>query len=314
MDKSSKTSNASTLVKANESTSTFMKLPFESDWSSLDLAVVGIPWDGGTAVRVGARHGPQQIRAMSARLRHLHPTLGLSPIERCTLADVGDVPVDPFDQAATLANIASFYRGLATAKVMPVTIGGDHLVTLPVLRGIYSKEPFGLVHIDAHSDTANSSADGQKYASSTPFRRAVEEGIVDPKRVVQIGIRGPVRSYEKEEWAKDAGMRIVTMDNFYEVGIEGIIKETRRIMGDGPTYLTVDIDGIDPAFAPGTGTPVIGGITTYECQRILRGMQGLKLIGGDVVEISPPHDINNVTSLVGASLIYEILCLVADAS
>lgn len=292
---------------------TFMDLPYTSDPQGLDIGVVGVPWDGGTNMRVGSRHAPREIRNMSARLRHFHPTMEVSPFELCTVADVGDVPVNSHDQAASLQSIETFYARLASSGVIPLTAGGDHLITLPIFRAIAREAPLGMVQFDAHSDTSETSAEGEKYSAATPFRHAVEEGLLDPKRVIQIGIRGPVRSRDKMQWAHDVGMRLITMDDLYEIGVDGVIGEARRLMGDGPTYISFDIDGIDPAFAPGTGTPVIGGVTTYEAQRILRGLRGLNLVGGDVTEVSPPYDVNNCTALVGASLLFEILCLIADA-
>lgn len=298
---------------ASLASSSFMQLPYAKELAQIDIAIVGVPWDGGTVSPVGSRHAPRTIRAMSQRLRRLHPSLEISPFDMCKIADLGDVKVDPFDQAKSLAAIEAFYAGLAARNIIPVTAGGDHLVTLPILRAVARKAPFGVVHFDAHSDTAESGSDGSRFTAATPFRRAVEEGLVDPKRVIQIGLRGTVRSNERMRWAREAGMRQITMDDLYEIGIDGVIRAARDMMGSEPTYISFDIDGIDPAFAPGTGTPVIGGLTTYESQRILQGLRGLNLVGGDVVEVSPQYDLNDVTSLVGASLIFEIVCLVAEA-
>jgi guanidinopropionase len=293
--------------------SSFMQLPHVSAFDELDIAIVGVPWDGGTASPVGSRHAPRTIRVMSNRLRRLHPLLETSPFDMCAVGDVGDVKIDPFDQAKSLTAIEAFYSELASHGVHPITAGGDHLVTLPILRAVARHAPVGVVHFDAHSDTAEAGSDGSRYTAATPFRRAVEEGLVDPKRVVQIGLRGTVRSNERNRWARDVGMRQVTMDDLYKLGLDGVIRAAREIIGDAPAYVSFDIDGIDPAFAPGTGTPVIGGLTTYESQRILQGLRGLDLVGGDVVEVSPQYDLNDLTSLVGASLMFEILCLVVDA-
>lgn len=305
-------SPAALRAEAARPSATFMGLPFLRDIESLDIAVLGVPWDGGTPVRVGSRHGPEQIRAMSERIHGRHPIYGVSPFELCAIGDIGDVTVPPFDQQAGLLAIEAFYRRLAAAKVSPVTAGGDHLVTLPVLRAIAKDRPFALVQFDAHCDTADTSRDGNRYSSSTPFRRAIEEELLDPRRVVQIGIRGPVRSFEKMQWALDHGVRQITVDDLHDQGIDAVVRQVREIIGDQPTYVTFDIDGIDPAFAPGTGAPVVGGLTSYEAQRILRGLNGARVLGGDVVEVSPPYDLANMTSLLGASLLYEILCLVAQ--
>lgn len=292
--------------------STFMGFPFAPEIEDLDIAILGVPWDGGTPVRVGSRHAPREIRTMSERIHALHPIYDLSPADLCRIGDAGDVRITPFDQRASLTAIENFYRRAATAGVLPVTAGGDHLITLPILRGIAQNRPLALVHFDAHCDTADSSHEGEKYTSATPFRRAVEEGLVDPKRIVQIGIRGTVRSNEKMRWAQDNGIRQITVDELYDTGLNAVIQETRAIIGSHPAYITVDIDGIDPAFAPGTGTPVIGGLTSYEAQRIIRGLTDATIVGGDVVEVSPPHDVGRMTSLLGATLMYEILCLVAQ--
>lgn len=298
-------------VQAQVPSPTFMRLPYTYDYEALDIAIVGIPWDGGTSVRVGSRRAPREIREMSVRLHRLHPTYGVSPLDLCVVGDVGDAPVYPFDQSKSLESVAKFFRQLAECGVAPVIAGGDHLATLPVLRGIVRDRPVALVHFDAHCDTADFSAEGERFAASTPFRRAIEEGLVDPKRVVQIGLRESLRSDEKMRWARSQGVRQITMDEIYDCRLDEVIQEMRRVVGDHPTYVTFDIDGLDPAFAPGTGTPVIGGLTTYQAQRLLRGLLGLNIVGGDVMEVSPPYDFNNCTALVGASLMYELLCLIA---
>lgn len=297
---------------ADRPSSTFMATPFTSDTTNLGVAIIGVPWDGGTPVRVGARYAPGEIRRMSERIHARHPIYGTSPFELCKVADLGDVRTMPFDQSASLAAIEAFFRHIADNAVAPVTAGGDHLITLPILRALARNRPFALVQFDAHSDTADTSRDGSKLSSATPFRRAIEEGLLDPKRVVQIGIRGAVRSFEKMQWAFDQGIRQITVDEIHDSGLKAVISKIREIIGEHPTYVTFDIDGVDPAFAPGTGAPVVGGVTSYEAQRIIRGLAGAQIIGGDVVEVSPPYDLQSITSLLGASLLYEILCLVAQ--
>lgn len=293
---------------------TFMQLPLEHRLDKVDIAVIGVPWDGGTIREPGSRDGPRAVRLKSSRIRPFHPGMRLSPLELCRIADIGDVPVEPFDQAASLEAIEAFYADLSNYDdLRPVSIGGDHLITLPILRALARREPVGLVHFDAHHDTAAASVRGDPYSSATPFRHAIEEGLVDPKRVIQIGIRGPVPSFDRGDWARKSGIQIITMDDLYNKGIDDVVRLARQVVGDGPTYITFDIDGIDPAFAPGTGAPVVGGLTTYESLRIVRGLRGLNLIGGDVTEISPLHDVNDCTSLVAASLLFEMICLVADA-
>jgi guanidinopropionase len=292
---------------------TFMRLPYITEATSVDIALIGVPWDGGTTNRAGARHGPREIRNMSSFMRKVHHVSRIAPYELARVADLGDAPVNPIDLMDALKKIEGFYAKIHAAGAMPLSAGGDHLITLPIFRGIARQRPVGMIHFDAHSDTNDSYFGGNKYTHGTPFRRAVEEGLLDPKRVVQIGIRGSIYSSDDMEFAEQNGMRVIYMEEFAKIGVEKTIAEARRVAGDGPTYISFDVDGIDPAFTPGTGTPEIGGITTLEAQGLLRGLQGLNLIGGDVVEVSPPFDPSGNTALVGATLMFEILCLLADA-
>lgn len=291
----------------------FMRLPVESDYSKLDIALIGVPWDGGTTNRAGARHGPREIRNMSSLIRRINHATGLAPFELCRIADAGDTPVNPINLMDTLDRVHGFYADIVKAGVVPLSAGGDHLITLPILRAVASRWPVGMVHFDAHSDTTDSYFGGEKYTHGTPFRRAVEEGLLDPKRVVQIGIRGALFDEGDMDFARDSGMRVITIEEFYDLGIDAVIAEARRVVGDGPTYVSFDVDGLDPVYAPGTGTPEIGGFTTHEAQRMIRGLQGLDLVGGDVVEVAPPFDPSGNTALVGATMMFEILCVLADA-
>ena len=290
---------------------TFMGCRRAPDLERLDIACVGVGWDGGTRRRAGSRHAPTEVRVMSERIHALHPDLAASPFDHCAVGDVGDVEVALFDQAQGMASIEAFYERVSAAGVSPVTIGGDHLVTLPILRAIRRDEPLAMVQFDAHADTSDASVEGHRYTSSTPIRRAVEEGLLDPTRIVQIGLRGTVRNREGQEWGRQQGIRQVTMDELYDNGIAQVAAEVRRVIGDHPTYVSFDIDGLDPAFAPGTGAPVAGGLTSYEALRLLRGLFGATVVGGDVVEISPPYDVQRQTALVGATIVFEIICLVA---
>ncbi len=291
----------------------FMRLPVENDYSKLDIALIGVPWDGGTTNRAGARHGPREIRNMSSLIRRINHASGLAPFELCRIADAGDTPVNPINLMDTLNRVHGFYKDVIEAGVVPLSAGGDHLITLPILRAIASRWPVGMVHFDAHSDTTDSYFGGEKYTHGTPFRRAVEEGLLDPKRTVQIGIRGALFDNADMDFARDSGMRIITIEEFYDLGVDAVIAEARRVVGDGPTYVSFDVDGLDPVYAPGTGTPEIGGFTTHEAQRMIRGLQGLDLVGGDVVEVAPPFDPSGNTALVGATMMFEILCVLADA-
>lgn len=292
---------------------TFMRLPVETDFSRIDIALAGVPWDGGTTNRAGARHGPREIRNMSSLIRRINHASGIAPFELCRVADAGDAPVNPINVQDSLARIQGFFARIAAAGAVPLSAGGDHLVTLPILRALAQRRPVGMVHFDAHSDTADSYFGGERYTHGTPFRRAVEEGLLDPKRTIQIGIRGSLYDAHDLDFAREAGMRIVTIEDFHDLGLDGTIAEARRVAGDGPTYVSFDVDGLDPVYAPGTGTPEIGGFTTHEAQRMIRGLQGLDLIGGDVVEVAPPFDPSGNTALVGATMMFEILCVLAEA-
>ena len=291
----------------------FMRLPVEQDYSKLDIALAGVSWDGGTTNRAGARHGPREIRNMSSLIRRINHASRIAPFELCRVADVGDAPVNPISLEDTLTRIQVFFEGIAKAGVVPLSAGGDHLISLPILRAVASRWPVGMVHFDAHSDTQDSYFGGERYTHGTPFRRAVEEGLLDPKRVVQIGIRGSMYDAADMDFAHESGMRVITIEEFYEIGVDAVIAEARRVVGDGPTYVSFDVDGLDPVYAPGTGTPEIGGYSTHEAQRMIRGLRGLDLVGGDVVEVAPPFDPSGNTALVGATMMFEILCILADA-
>jgi guanidinopropionase len=292
---------------------TFMRLPHVADPASVDIALIGVPWDGGTTNRAGARHGPREIRNMSSFMRKVHHVSRLAPYQLARIADVGDSPCNPIDLMASLEKIEKFFAKIHAAGVAPLSAGGDHLITLPIFRAIAKNRPVGMVHFDAHSDTNDRYFGDNKYTHGTPFRRAVEEGLLDPKRTVQIGIRGSIYYPDDMKFAEDHGMRVIYMEEFSRIGPEKVIKETRRVVGSGPTYISFDVDGLDPVYAPGTGTPEIGGITTREAQQVLRGLQGVNLVGGDVVEVSPPFDPSGNTALVGATMMFEIMCILADA-
>jgi len=292
---------------------TFMRMPLVRDPSELDIALIGVPFDGGVENRPGARHGPREIRNMSSLTRAVHHVTRVNPYELCRVADLGDVPItNTFDLEASHADITQFYRKVHAAGAVPLSAGGDHSISLPILRAFAADRPVGMVHIDAHTDTFDEEL-GCKFTHGTPFRRAVEEGLLDPKRTVQIGIRGAADSEEGWTFSVESGMRVIFMEEFTRLGVEGVIAEARRVVGDGPTYLSFDIDSLDPAFAPGTGTPEMGGITTIQAQALVRGLRGLDLIGGDVVEVSPPFDPSGITALVGATMMYEIVCILAEA-
>ena len=292
---------------------TFMRAPLIRDPSKLDIALVGVPFDAGAENRPGQRHGPREIRNMSSLTRSVHHVTKINPYELCRIGDMGEVAFPrAFDLEKSHADITRFYETLREAGVAPLSAGGDHSISLPILRAIAARQPVGMVHIDAHTDTCDEEL-GSRFTHGTPFRRAVEEGVLDPRRVVQIGIRGAQNAEEGSAFSLDSGMRVIIIEEFSQLGVEAVIAELRRSVGDGPTYVSFDIDSLDPAFAPGTGTPEVGGLTTIEAQGLLRGLRGLNLIGGDVVEVAPPFDPTGNTALVGATMMYEILCVLADA-
>lgn len=291
----------------------FMRLPIFTDPADVHIALLGVPWDGGTTNRAGARHGPREVRNLSSMMRKVHHVSHIAPYDLVRVGDLGDAPVNPIDLLDSLKRIEGFYRQIHEAGTLPLSVGGDHLVTLPIFRAIARDRPIGMIHFDAHSDTNDRYFGDNPYTHGTPFRRAIEEGLLDPKRTVQIGIRGSIYSAEDEDFAKDCGIRVIHMEEFADIGVAATIAEARRVVGDAPTYVTFDVDVLDPAFAPGTGTPEIGGITTLQAQQLIRGLQGLNLIGADVVEVSPPFDVGGATALVGATMMFELLCILADS-
>lgn len=290
--------------------STFMRLPV-AEPSEVDIAILGVPFDLGTTNRAGTRHGPRELRNQSSLMRRVHHVTGLSPYDRARVADCGDVVIDPFDLMRSLDIIAAHYAGVREAGALPLTGGGDHLITLPILRGLAKDGPVGLIQFDAHSDTYDSFFNGSRYNHGTPFRRAIEEGLVDPKRFVQIGLRGAISDAGNYDYARSVGVRIIFIEELVARGVEDVMAEARAIVGNKPTYVTFDIDGIDPSQAPGTGTPEIGGFSTREAQQMVRLLDGLDLIGADLVEVAPPFDPSGLTALTGATIMFELLCVLA---
>jgi guanidinopropionase len=293
---------------------TFMRLPYVApqDADEVDIGLIGVPWDGGTTNRPGARHGPRQIRDLSTMARNVHHATGIKPFHLCNCADLGDSPVNPVDIDDTLERVEAFYSTIIDQGILPLTAGGDHLITLPVMRAVCRLGPVGMIHFDAHTDTLDRYFGESRFTHGTPFRRAIEEGLLDPKRTVQIGIRGALYSDTDKTWGLEQGIRVIEIEEYNDMGVEAVIEEARRVVGDGKTYLSFDVDALDPVYAPGTGTPEIGGITTYDAQKMIRGLRGLDLVGGDVVEVSPPFDMSGNTALVAVTMMFEILCLLAE--
>lgn len=297
---------------------TFMRLPLltrdDPLLDEVEIGIIGVPWDGGTTNRPGARHGPRQLRDLSTMIRLLNQATGIRPFHTAACADLGDASVNPADARDTLERVTGFYRTLKERRIVPMTAGGDHLVALPVLRGIAAPEaPLGVIQFDAHTDLYDAYFGGFRYTHGTPFRRAIEEGLIDPRRMIQIGVRGTAYDGEDVEWGRLQGVRIVMIEELRERGLDDVMREARAVVGDLPTYVSFDIDGIDPSMAPGTGTPEIGGFTTFEAQRMVRLLDGLDLVGADLVEVSPPFDPSGGTAWVGVSMMFELLCVLSTA-
>ena len=293
---------------------TFMRLPYipigETN-GEVDIGLFGIPWDGGTTNRPGARHGPRQMRDLSTMMRNVHHVSGLRPFELANCVDLGDAPINPIDLEDTLARVERFVGDIHAQNIATLAAGGDHLVSLPILRAIGGAD-CGMVHFDAHTDTWDRYFGESRYTHGTPFRRAVEEGLLDPKRIVQIGIRGALYTPEDKEWGLAQGIRVIEIEEVFDLGIKGVVREARRVAGEGRVYVSFDVDALDPVYAPGTGTPEIGGLTTAMAQGMIRGLRGLDLIGADVVEVAPPFDPSGNTALVAATMMFELLCLLAE--
>jgi guanidinopropionase len=292
---------------------TFMRLPYKEDYDGIDIGLVGVPYDGAVTNRAGARHGPRAVRDASSLMRMVNMATGVNPFEGLNIYDIGDVyPDRPFNIEEALDSMTDQFKEIFAAGIIPLACGGDHSVSLPILRAIASHRPVGMVHIDAHCDTSEGHL-GSKFHHGAPFKHAVEEGLIDPARCIQIGIRGPLNNPDLWKFSYDAGMRVITMEEFEDMGIEYVKEEIDAVIGDDPTYVTFDVDGLDPVYAPGTGTPEVGGLTTREALSLIRHLNDKNIIGGDVVEVSPPWDPTGNTAMVGATFMYEILCIIANS-
>jgi guanidinobutyrase len=288
---------------------TFMRLPGVSTPDRLDVAVVGVPFDIGTSNRPGARFGPRGIRNESVLLRPYNMATRAAPFDSLRIDDIGDVATNPYNLLDSMARIESHYDELLRNDLITVSIGGDHTIVLPILRAVSKKHgPVGLVHVDAHTDI-NDTMFGESVAHGTPFRRAVEEGLLDCSRVAQIGVRGTGYQADDFDWSRQQGFRVVQAEECWHRSLDPLMTEVRAQLGDGPVYLSFDIDGLDPSFAPGTGTPEIGGLTIWQGMEIIRGCRGLNIVGCDLVEVAPIYDVSAMTSLVAANLLYEMLCV-----
>jgi guanidinopropionase len=293
---------------------TFFRLPHVAlaEATNIDIGIVGIPWDGGTTNRPGPRHAPRQMRDQSSMVRRMHQTSHVVPYDLANVADLGDCSVNPASVDDSLKRVEAHFRSLVAKGIRPLSAGGDHLCSLPVLRALGAKKPVGMIHFDAHTDLYDGYFGGFKYTHGTPFKRAIEEGVLDPKRTIQIGLRGSMYDLDDFEYGEKMGVRLVRIEEAMEKGPKAIMAEARHIVGDGETYVSFDIDMLDPVYAPGTGTPEIGGFTTFQAQQMLRELRGLNIIGADVVEVSPPFDPSGLTAYAGCVMMFEILCSMAE--
>lgn len=288
---------------------TFMRLPGTHSPADLDVAVVGVPFDIGTSNRPGARFGPRGIRDESVLLRPYNMATRAAPFDSLRIDDTGDVATNPYNLADAVDRITAHFRSLLSHGVITATLGGDHTIVLPILRAMAARHgPIGLVHIDAHTDI-NEHMFGEAIAHGTPFRRAVEEGLIDCDRVVQIGMRGTGYAADDFDWSRSQGFRVVQVEDCWNRSLAPLMGEVRDQVGGGPVYISFDIDGLDPAFAPGTGTPEIGGLTVPQALEIIRGCRGLDIVGCDLVEVAPIYDTSGLTALTAANLVYEMLCV-----
>lgn len=290
-------------------TATMMRLPTATSPQGLDAAFIGVPLDTGTSNRSGARFGPRQIRAESALIRPYNMATGAAPFDTLQVADLGDVPVNPYSLEKSLPIITAFYERVLAAGCKPLTLGGDHTIALPILRALAARHgPVALVHVDAHADI-NDEMFGERIAHGTPFRRAVEEGLLLCDKVYQIGLRGTGYASDDFDWPRAQGFTLVPAHEVWYQSLAPVMAQARQRIGSAPVYITFDIDGLDPAFAGGTGTPEIGGLTVPQGLEVIRGCRGLNVVGGDLVEVCPPYDTSGNTALLGANLLYEMLCV-----
>jgi agmatinase len=289
---------------------TFLGLPSAPDAAGLDIALIGVPMDLGVTNRPGARFGPRAVRTIE-RIGPYHPTFRMVPKGMVRAADVGDVPFrSRYSLEQSIEDIEIYYSGLVAQGVRPLSVGGDHSITYPILKALGRKSPVALVHIDAHCDTMGS-IDGSKFHHGGPFRLAVLNGVLDPERTIQIGIRGSSNMFW--EFSHASGMTVIYMEDFMRMGLDAVAEKARAVVGDCPLYISVDVDGFDPAYAPGTGTPEVGGLNAREGLALLRALRGLIVIGADVVEVAPQYDPSTNTSQLAAQILFEQFALMALA-
>jgi agmatinase len=287
---------------------TFMRLPHMQEAADLDLALIGIPFDGGTTYRPGARFGPRNIRVQSAMIRPWNPVLKANPFEKWRIADFGDLSINPLSIEDTYQRITEQLGDVLRSGARSVCVGGDHSILLPILRAIHRHfGPVAFIQLDAHGDTW-SGYFGSPHSHGTPVKHAIDEGLIEPGHALQVGLRGQVYSENDFDFAEKHGLRIITSEEFHRGGVELVKRHLKKLRGR-PAYVTLDIDVVDPAFAPGTGTPQVGGLSSAQILDLVRSLKGLSLVGCDLVEVSPPYDNGEITSLLAANLLFELLCL-----
>lgn len=291
---------------------TFMRTRRVDIDPEIDIGLVGVPFDIGLNYRGGPREAPQAVRQASRIIRRVNPASGIDPYALCNIADLGDAPVNPIDLAKSIAQIEDFFNGLVAARIRPVAIGGDHTIPTPILRALARKEPAGILQIDSHADTLDEMF-GTRINHATFMRRGIEEGLIDPKRSVQLGLRGSRFSKNDVQNSLDMGLTVITMDDYEEMGRAAAIKKILATLGTGRSYVTIDIDGIDPSYCPGTAVPEIGGITPRDAQVILRALRGIDIVGADISEVAPCYDPTGVTAVTAANFMFELTCLIAEA-
>jgi len=295
---------------------TFMRLPHinmnNPKIAEVQIGLIGTPWDGGTTNRPGPRHGPRQLRDFSTMIRAENGATRVRPFELVNCADLGDVGPNPADLQDTMKRITEFYTKIRELGIIPLTAGGDHLCSLPILRALAKDRSLGMIHFDSHTDLFHSYFGGTMYTHGTPFRRAVEEGLLDPKHVCMIGIRGSAYDFEDRDFAKSVGITIIGIEEFHARGLSDVMQQAREIVGQKEIYVSYDIDFVDPTFAPGTGTPEIGGPNSFQAIEVVRALKDLNIVGADMVEVSPPFDTSGGTAFLGVTIMFELLCILAQ--
>ena len=291
---------------------TFMRTKSIEPCEEIDIGLCGVPFDIGVNYRAGTREAPGAVRHASRLIRSSHPTTGVQPYNLCNIADIGDAPVNPLNFESSIASITKYFKRLKSLNIRPVSIGGDHTIPTPILRALTSDEPVGILQIDSHADTLDEMC-GTKVNHATFMRRGLEEGLIDPKRVVQIGLRGSRFAPDDIQYGYDNGFTMITYDDYEEMGRAEAIKKIQKTLGTQRTYVTIDIDGLDPSFCPGTAVPEIGGITPRDTQVIIRALMGINVIGADISEVAPCYDPTGITSVTAANLMFELTCVIADS-